>query len=223
VRPIGAFVVLCLLYGLGLLVDLYASDLSPSAKLALLVGGILGSAFVYYWQFYQPTVRIEQKYVSVVLDHLFRALVDTYRQQHPGDYDLRANVMRMRRKHVVGPRFLRIDVALGEYTPAEHEQAYRVGVGCAGNAVARNQQTFYDAIQAHEHRSGLTATQREVTAHVNSILSTPVYRPSDVDKRSPIAVLNLDSGDFVGTTGFREAHLQDLAVYYAEVVGAILQ
>lgn len=180
-RPVTAFLFLCLLYALGLLVDLYASSLSPLAKALVLVGGLVVSASVYYWQFYRPTVRIEQKYLALVLDHLFATLMDRYRDLRPGRYELRVNVMPVRRQVAPRPaglggerRFLRIDFSMGDYSAAELEQEYWANVGCAGAALALNQQTYFDAVEAHEHRSGMTATQRLVTSHVGSILGTPI-------------------------------------------------
>jgi len=202
---------LIVVYALGVGTDLFASDLSVGARLALFGLGVTTSALLYYRQFYRPTIRIEKQYQEIVLDHIFRALVDTYRQQRPGDYDLRASVMRVSRPLGRGKPILSFAFWFGEFTAAEFEQSYAVGVGNAGNALARNEQAIYDAVAAHENRAGMTATQQEVTAHVASILSTPVYRPGDADKRTPIAVLNLDSRNGVVETGFREDSPRALA------------
>ena len=120
-------------------------------------------------------------------------------------------------------RHLRLDYVWGDYTEAEREQQYRVDAGCAGLALGQNQQVFFDAYKAQEPRLGLTATQRQVTEHVNSILSTPIYRPNDAENQSPIAILNLDSRDLISESGFGERRLQELLVDYAALMGATLQ
>ena len=68
----------------------------------------------------------------------------------------------------------------------------------------------------------MTETQRLATAHVKSILSTPIYRASDQERTHPIAVLNLDSGDTIRQTSFQDRALRDLAERYAALIGPML-
>lgn len=230
-NPRLGLVLLCSLYGLGLIVDLYASGMPPVVKLAVLLLGLLASFLVYYSQFYQPTLRIQDDHLRLLLSDLFDALARKYREQQPGAYDLRINVMRVRRRYlargverrwIVGSRILRLDFMLGDYTDAEREQEYPAGVGCAGVALARNRPVVFDAIDAQEPRLALSATQREVTAHVSSILSIPIYRPGGQATQTPITVLNLDSRSPIAATGFWDDTPQALATSYAALIGAAL-
>lgn len=230
-NPRLGLTLLCSLYGLGLVVDLYSSGMSPVVKIVVLLLGLLTSFLVYVSQFYRPTLRIQDEHLQLLLSDLFEALARKYRQQHPGEYHLRVNVMRARRSYlprriegrwVLAPRLLRLDFTSGDYTDAEREQVYPAGVGCAGVALARNRPVVFDAIDAQEARLALSATQREVTAHVSSILSIPIHRPGDQAKQTPIGVLNLDSRSPIAATGFWDDNPQALATSYAALVGAAL-
>jgi hypothetical protein len=71
----------------------------------------------------------------------------------------------------------------------------------------------------------MTAEQREATSHVQSILSTPVYRRSPAGQHlgRPIAILNLDSTNPIAISGLRSDNLQDVAARYAAMIGGLLQ
>lgn len=126
------------------------------------------------------------------------------------------------RWRLVGGRSLRITYWLGDYSAAELEQVYAEDVGCCGSALKANAQTGYDAAIAHETLKGMTATQRVITAHIRSMLSTPVYRPSDQSKSTPIAVLNLDSTSATSETKFDQPAMTELVVKHAGLVGALM-
>jgi hypothetical protein len=159
----------------------------------------------------------------MLLENLFNGLVSAYREKKPGRYGLRVNVMRVRKK--IWPfrqKFLHIDYFMGNYSTAEKEQEYLENIGCCGTAIHENTPISFDTKRAQEPWKGMSATQRDVTRDVKSILSIPIYRPKDESKRSPIAVLNLDSKNLIKKTGFDKAGLQRLAARYAELIGGIL-
>lgn len=122
-------------------------------------------------------------------------------------------------------RTLRIVFATEGYTALERSLEYNEDVGCAGTALAQNAQVYFDATEAHETRKDMTAEQREATAHVQSILSTPIYRrqPNSHELSRPIGILNLDSSEPIAISGFRNDNLQDVAARYAAMIGALLQ
>jgi hypothetical protein len=173
------------------------------AIVVALLAGVALSAVVYHQQVYRPAIRVAEGYLGIVLDDLFDSLATKHRELVSGGYELRINLMRVRPGLPIRPMHVRIEFWSGAYTDAELEQEYRIGVGNAGTALQRREQTVYDSIVAHEPRLGMTATQREITAHVNSILSTPVFRPGEFGHGTPIAILNLDSSDHVTVTNFR--------------------
>jgi hypothetical protein len=222
-RPATWVVLLWLVYAAELTLGLLADNLPFWGKAGFLLVGLSISVVVYYQQVYRPTIRVEDEYLGIVLNDLFNALIARHRDLHPGGYELRVNLMRVRRSVPLRPPYVRIDFSLGAYSDAELEQEYRLGVGNAGTAILRKDQSYYDSLDAHEPRLGLTATQREITAHINSILSTPVFRPNEIGRGTPIAVLNLDSTDPIRETHFRDPDVRALAVYYANTIGALLR
>lgn len=230
-RPSVGLALLCFLYSIGLGVDLFASEWPLPVRGVVLLLGVTSSFVVYYSQFYQPTLRLQEEQLRLILPDLFDALVRKYREQHPGDYGLRVNVMQIRRRlfvrgqdgRVLFASFaLRIDYTLGAYSEAELEQEYRPGVGSSGVSLERNQIVVFDAVEAQAPQLGLSATHREVTQHVHSILSIPIRRPGESAGRRPIGVLNLDSQDPIAANGFGDARLRELVEHYASLVGAAL-
>ena len=222
-QPIGAVMLLSGLYVLSLFASLKGAELGSGVQWAIIVIGFVLSLIVYYYQFYLPVLRLKTRHLQGHMDVLFESLTRQYKQDRPGNYDLRVNVMQRRRK-VVPPwqMFLRIEFFKGDYTQAEKEQEYLFDIGCCGTALAVNNQIFFDARTAQEPYKGMTATQREVTEDVRSILSTPIYKAKDDYRSSPIGVLNLDSRSYITETGFDQRALQSVPAQYAELVGALL-
>lgn len=216
-------ILLCLLYTLGIVASLYANTYTETQKLLMLLFAFLFSFIVYFFQFYKPLIELRQKHVKMLFSHLLDGLRKKYKEVNPGPCEIRINVMKLRRKYFQPwKRFLKIDFYCGDYSEAELEQKYLVNVGCCGSAVKENTIVFFDANQAQAPYRGMTATQRDVTRDVRSILSAPIYRPSDSLKNSPIGVINLDSKSLVTSTGFKDSNIQALVPPYAEVIGPFL-
>lgn len=96
--PRAGLVLLCLMYGLGVVVGLYASGMPAWIKLVVLLVGVIVSFGVYYSQFYQPTLKLKDNYLRLLLPDLFDALARKHWDLRLGEYELRINVMRVRRQ-----------------------------------------------------------------------------------------------------------------------------
>lgn len=160
------------------------------------------------------------------MQHLFDSLIRDCKKVRPGDYDLRTNVMKVRRKYLgLGKRYLKFDFWVGDFSPAELEQKYKEDVACCGTALRENEQVVFDSETVQEPYRHMSETQRDVTRHVRSILSTPVYRANDETKKWPVAILNIDSTSAIAVTGFDEPGDDDpqaKTAEYAELMGPIL-
>lgn len=71
----------------------------------------------------------------------------------------------------------------------------------------------------------LSQTQHAMTSHVNSVLSVPIYLPSDEDKVNPVGVVTLDSSAPPETAKLHDDDLEirKEAIYWSNVIGAIVE
>lgn len=219
----ASLLLLVLLYVLSIFVSLYASQLGELTRAAVLGAGFALSSVLFYFQFYAPLIRVQESDRARLVSELLPAIEGKYRDAWAGDYRLRISVMKARRRYPgSGPGSLKIDYCQGEYTEAEREQVFRLGEGCCGIALRDALQCVYDREDIPAPARSLSATQREVTAHLASILSTPVFRRSDVIGSRPVAIFNLDSPDPLKVTGFDRLPNQLLVRSFAEIIGALL-
>jgi hypothetical protein len=214
-------VLLAALYTLGVAVSLYATDLQAWGIVILFVTLVL-SFLVYYVQIYQPAVALRQAEVEKILTLVFRDMEEEYRTVVPGDYTLRVNVMRLRRRFIVGPRRLRIEYFRGSFSDAELELEFLMDTGCCGTAVAENSTVWFDARENHEPYKGMSAIQRQVTSSLKSILSVPIYRPGDTEGKHPIGVIGLDSTHHVNETRFNDPNVQKVVLARVGLIGGII-
>jgi hypothetical protein len=219
--PFAGFNALVVLGTLGIVAELYSGSFPSWLKLVFVVATVGLSALVLQVQFYRPAVDAAEDYQAQLMAILFSTILTRYRHENPGTYNLRINVMKIRRSKIGYPLFLKMDFWTTDYSPVEIAQVYHLRQGCCGWAFDRNEQVFFDRIERQEAQMGMTPAQLDATAHVHSILSTPIYRNGRLD--DPIAILNLDSYDPIGRTGFDQATMRQLVAAYATVIGAFLK
>ncbi|MFC6723500.1 hypothetical protein ACFQE1_03665 [Halobium palmae] len=199
---------------------------NPSTEMAVSVVLIafIASALVSYATQYQSTMRLREDTRETILDMVLEQLTRKYSEEIAA-CELRANIMTIKRKPSkrIPPwrRSLSFRAMEGDYSDAELEQEYNSGIGCSGKTIERNSPTYYDSERRQDPDRTLSSTQREVTNHVNSILSVPIYPDNDPSK-APIGVLSLDSEENINTTSFHEEPAHRLAMKYAGVVGNVL-
>lgn len=221
--PFASLLFLVLLYVLGLYVSLFGSALSDAWKFFTLGFGLVISVAVFFSQFYSPLIRVREERRRFLIELLMSALSREHRKAHDGDFDTRTNVMLVsRRFRLFGNPKLQIAYTLGDFSEAELEQTYLPNVGCAGIALSERKQCLYDERDAKEPSESLSATQRQITAHIRSILSTPIHRASDSARMTVIGVLNIDSSQTATVAGFREVRVQLLSETYAEIIGSLI-
>lgn len=213
-----------LIYGIITLADGVIGDLLlPLLRILALCIAIIAGGLVYYFDAYRPSHRWKTYSLGVQLPFILRVITVNMQARFQEPKDLCANIMRARRKFPTrGWKPLQIDFYTNGYTQAELEQKYNYDVGCCGTALARNEQIYFDSQKAHEPYKGMTETQRITTARINSVLSTPVYSPSDIDKKTPIAILNLDSESQISQTRFDQSDVKERATKFATLVGSLL-
>ncbi|WP_135825433.1 hypothetical protein [Halorussus ruber] len=212
-------------------VSLYIQN--PSQKLirpvpigvTLVVVAFLISSLVSYATQYQATMRVQEDTQRTILDIALEQLLSKYRDEI-ADCDLRANVMLVnhRWEFAIPPhrkRYLNFQETHGGYSEAELEQEYPSGAGCAGTALENDNPTYYDSQQRDGLSRSLSHTQQEITSHVNSILSVPIYPDSDPSRR-PIGVLSIDSSGNISDTKLDEEQAQRLMMKYAGVIGDVV-
>lgn len=74
-------------------------------------------------------------------------------------------------------------------------------------------------------RWNLSQLQYELTEHVNSVLSVPIYLPSDEDKTNPVGVVSLDSTAPPNQSRLHDEDLdiRDEAIYWSNVIGSVVE
>lgn len=219
--PTAGFNSLVVLATIGVISELYGDSFPQWLKLVAITLVILLSSLVFFVQFKRPAMDAEDEYRVQLMSILFNVIVERYRHENPDDYDLRINVMQVRRNLIGMPHFLKIDYSTNDYRAVELDQKYEIGTACCGWAFEENAQTIFDKDTIQEALRGMTDAQREATAHVHSILSTPIYRNGRLD--DPIGVLSLDSMAPIAKTKFDDNTLQDLVAEHAIIVGAFLR
>lgn len=109
----------------------------------------------------------------------------------------------------------------------ESKLEWKVNQGVVGAAMNERAQEVwtppqYANIDPRIHWN-LSENQHERTKRLNSILSVPIYLPSDKEKVNPVGVLNLDSTADVTQTMFDKDRIRDEAIYWSNVIGAIVE
>lgn len=219
--PLGGFNALVGLVLLGLAVDLFSDSFPPWFKWVVLGVGLLLATTSFYVEFYRPRVMIDDGYQDTICKIMLEKLATVYRDEYPGDYDLRLNIMQVKRKRTLGIRPLQIGSHFGEYTAAERAQQYEVGTGCCGWCLSENEQQVFDRLEMQQALRGMNPQQLQATEHVHSVLSTPIYRPERLE--DPIAILNLDSTRPIGDTGFQETRMRTIVAEYASLIGSFIR
>jgi hypothetical protein len=163
--------------------------------------------------------------------------------EHPDECpDLRVNVMfkrwrglnPWRKDFLIKPweRTLKIEASyIGpeskEYE-SEAELEWKTDQGVAGDAMnPRAEEVWtsdeYDGGIDPRVKWGLSETQYNRTAHLNSVLSCPIYLPSDEENVNPIGVINLDSELEIGESQLNNERIRDEVIYWSSVIGAIVE
>lgn len=175
------------------------------------------------WQVRSPVLKVQRESASKVAELAFESLLAVYLERNPGTYDLRANVMMVRRSTWgIGGRYLQIEYCSGGYRAAERSLRYSLGIGCCGTAFAQNTEAFYDRTLDHENQKGMPAEHRDITSGVQSVVSIPIYRPGDSNQLWPVGILNLDSSASIEDTKFRDDGLRAVAIQYAGLFGTFV-
>ncbi len=116
---------------------------------------------------------------------------------------------------------LKIRYSTPGYPAAEKELVYK-DFGASGNALIENDVVYYDKKTAPTSITGMPATHIEITKHINSVLSAPIYRPNDTGLENPIGILSIDSKMSVEKTGFDKPTNYDIVTSMATLIGSFM-
>jgi hypothetical protein len=145
------------------------------------------------------------------------------KENKPQINNIRINIMMTKKKYYLfGKNYLSIDYSCPDYPQAEKEQRYYTDIGCCGSVLQYSEQIYYDSRLFQETLKGMSATQREITKNIGSILSSPIYSPYDKERKKPIGVLNIDSSHDINITGFNEKTIQQFTANRATLIGYLL-
>ena len=211
---------------------------TASLIISALGGGLIGSGiaflivsagvfFAYYIKAYVPATDRKERQLTTFFEQYLDLLVEDFKHEHPGQYNLRMNIMRPKGswwRRV--DDHLSIDYCVRGYTSIEQELQFTFGQACCGVAMAENEAKWVDKNRdpgrGWAESWQMNNKQEEATEDVQTILSTPIYRPEDENQERPIAILNIDSEEPSSATGFDQEEVQDTAARYARGIGILL-
>lgn len=215
------------------------SKVSASLAVGLAVVSLLLVAVGEFFLTYQPLLKYKEKQLTTFFTNHLRMIENDIESIAAGDVTVRANIMRPTSDGWFGDPSLKIAYTHteDEYTPEELKLEFEPGQGCVGNVYAEKEQKVSvspDYVEAWDSGWNTTDRHDRVTSHLNTIIGTPIYRPTDTDQTDPIAVLIIDSkrhfDDFVGLENgtslseieFKEAAVASRAVEHARDLGILL-
>ena len=212
---------------------------SPIVALVVIILLVLVSGALTYYEYEERRIQPATDALRTVLEErIFPRFIDEYAQVRPSPPEVRLNVMLLRRRNWkvwnqsrrVWPwqRTLKIEASYGDYeSQREMGIEWRTHEGVAGAAVNDGANEVWSDlgdsgvdVQAEWH---MTDKQHTRTRQLDSVLSVPIYLPSDETKSNPVGVLNVDSESPLSETGFDEGKIRDKAIYYANLIGAIVE
>jgi len=204
------------------------SDWSTSWRVTIIIGAVSLFTFINYRQITMPGFRVKEKTAEILIStFLLDALLKAYKIKQPGSYNLRACVLKRKRKLRIEKWRIRmvdnlnIRYSTPGYPAAEKELVYE-DYGASGNAVIENNVVYYDKKTAPTSISGMPATHIEITKHINSVLSAPIYRLNDTNLENPIGILSIDSKTSVEKTGFHDPTNYDIVTSMATLIGSFM-
>jgi hypothetical protein len=209
------------LASLNIAASLFATELTAVRTVVVIVSGV-ATVLVAYVQFYVPITRFDERRRQSLLRYMLRTFVKDYRATNPGITNLRGNVALV---HHLGWRrrpSLKIKYVSEGYSHEELEIWYDPGIGCSGLALQARDQIWYDSQASPAAVQNMPHGIYSLTAHLNSILSTPIFADNDSGRERPIAVFNLDSTDPVSVTQFNSSDNLDKTAQFATLVGQVL-
>lgn len=202
--------------------------------LLIIIAGVLS-----FYEYQEIRVQRESEELRTVLEEqVLPRLVNEYSQKNPSPPEIRSNIMILRRRNWkvwnqsrrIWPweQTLKIEATFGDYdTHREEVLEWRTHEGVAGAAVNdRSSEMWSDLGNTDidiQSEWQLTDDQYTRTDHLNSVLSVPIYLPSDESKTNPVGVLNLDSEQGLSDTGFDQEEVRETAIYWANLIGAIVE
>lgn len=208
-------------------------------NLCIVIGVVLAGVGLSYYEYRETRIQPASDELQTVLEQqVLDRLVEEYDESHSDPPEIRVNVMLLRRRNWkfwqatrrVYPweQTMRIEASCGDYDHSgESSLEWRTHEGVAGAAVNERASEVWTDLDGTEPdvqaEWKLTDEQYARTSHLNSVLSVPIYLPSDEEKTNPVGVLNLDSTARESATEFDTKHVRETAIYYANVIGAIVE
>lgn len=215
------------------------SKITFETSVLFALASIVGIGIAQFVLTYQPTVRYRDRQLSTFFTDYLRMVEDDIETTAPGDVTVRANVMRPTTDGLLdGPTFsISFTRSDEQYHDEELDLEFEAGQGCVGNVYEENEQKVaLSPTHAEAWGGGWNTTERQdkVTGHLNTVIGTPVYRPSDAEQRNPVAVLIIDSesrfdnlvnlshDETLADIGFKETTVAQQSVEHARNIGILL-
>lgn len=215
----------------------YFSEVKFPVAISLLGLTLVLGAVGKYKLVYSHTVSFRNRRLTSFLNHHLELLTSDYQDRYADNCDIRASVMIPQQRRTISHKggldfefeteeFLQIAYHTSDYEEIELNREWNFGQGWCGKAYEQNVQ--YEAKRSVSDGGWsqpweTTPEQDKATEHLRSVLSTPVYKPTDDQEENPIAILNLESESPITETGLHDEDVQDeVAEQYAAEVGTLL-
>jgi hypothetical protein len=199
----------------------------------LAIGLVLGAIGYYVDAIRGKRTKTKDQLRPLIEEFFLPRVVAKYKDSHPENSppDVRTNIMLLERRDFPLPtgerklfpwkRSMTVDFNYGDYNDESHLK-WGVDEGVCGTAIEYNKALDSDLEDVEIHEWDMTEKQLRATQHLGSVLSIPIYRPSDEEKDNPVGVLNLDSQENLSDTRFDDSKMKQDLKKYASYVGRTL-
>lgn len=222
-----------------LYIAVVTADLSNQFALVLGVAALVVAVVAEYYLTYGPLMQYRERQLSTFFDDFLGLVEQDVERQADGDVEVRANIMRPTSDGLFDDPTYSIAYWHDDrdYTAAEFDLEFEIGQGCVGQTHEKGQQMFAispDHADSWDESWNTTNVQDEVAGHLDTIIGTPIYRPSDTEQNDPVAVLIVDSEqdfeEFVALDAdetladitFKQTAVAERAIDHARNVGVLL-
>lgn len=203
--------------------------------IGILIFGVLLTTVEYQETQIQPA---NEQFKTLLNQEIFPRIESEYEAIVDNPADIRINVMFKRRRHLFKisewseyypwEQTLKIESFWGDYESCgEDELCWKLHQGLVGAAMNDAAQEAWSDLNERNNivRSEWKLTEEQInrTSNLNSILSVPIYLSSDKSKSNPVGVLTLDSTEHQQNTEFDTESVREEAIYWASIIGAIVE
>lgn len=216
-----------------------SGTVSGRSGLLLALIGLLAAGGAERILTYGPLIQYRENQLSTFFGDYLRLVENDIEDLAANDVEVRANIMRPSKDRFFDDPTYEISFwhDRNDYACGEFGLEFEIGEGCVGKTHDREEQTFAispDHVRSWGDAWETTSIHDQVAGHLNTIIGTPIYRPNDEERTTPVAVLIIDSqndfsefvdlgpGETLEDIDFKETEVSERSTEHARNTGILL-